>query len=174
MHFVHFSVNFPCYLMGNLHFSIFFVKFQCYSMGSLCFVIFSCYSMGIQELRSLGGWRRDGRRMDKRWTDGQTDRWTDGQMDRWTDRWMNIRKFTPVSYRTSALWGRCPRSVQQEPFIYEDIELLYNARNCKSPPQKTFVQQGLLRIKFITSIYKEEKKMKNRMPEFCQINGKDK
>ena len=22
---------------------------------------------------------------------------------------MDIRKFTPVSYRTSALWGRCPK-----------------------------------------------------------------
>ena len=30
---------------------------------------------------------------------------TDGQTDGWTD----VRKFTPVSYRTSALWGRCPK-----------------------------------------------------------------
>ena len=22
--------------------------------------------------------------------------------------WTDIRKFTPLSYRTSALWGRCP------------------------------------------------------------------
>ena len=31
---------------------------------------------------------------------------TDGRMDGRTDVW----KFTPVSYRTSALWGRCPKS----------------------------------------------------------------
>ena len=28
-----------------------------------------------------------------------------GRTDVWTDVW----KFTPVSYRTSALWGRCPK-----------------------------------------------------------------
>ena len=28
----------------------------------------------------------------------------------WTELWMDIWKFTPVSYRTSALWGRCPKS----------------------------------------------------------------
>ena len=33
--------------------------------------------------------------------DGRTDRRTDGRTDVW--------KFTPVSYRTSALWGRCPK-----------------------------------------------------------------
>ena len=54
------------------------------------------------------------------WGDGRTDKRTDGQMDGWmdgwtdgrTDGWMDGRtdiwKFTPVSYRTSALWGRCP------------------------------------------------------------------
>ena len=31
---------------------------------------------------------------------------TNGRMDGRTD----VRKFTPVSYRTSALWGRCPKS----------------------------------------------------------------
>ena len=25
-------------------------------------------------------------------------------------RWMDIRKLIPVTYRTSALWGRCPKS----------------------------------------------------------------
>ena len=38
--------------------------------------------------RGLGGGRMYGR------TDGRTDVW----------------KFTPVSYRTSALWGRCPKT----------------------------------------------------------------
>ena len=33
-------------------------------------------------------------------TDVRTDVRTDGRTDVW--------KFTPVSYRTSALWGRCP------------------------------------------------------------------
>ena len=34
-------------------------------------------------------------------TYGRTDVRTDGRTD--------VRKFTPVSYRTSALWGRCPK-----------------------------------------------------------------
>ena len=29
-----------------------------------------------------------------------------------TDRQTDVRKFTPVSYRTSALWGRCPKRVK--------------------------------------------------------------
>ena len=37
--------------------------------------------------------------------DGRTDGQTDGQTDGWTD----VRKFTPVSYRASTLWGRCPK-----------------------------------------------------------------
>ena len=27
---------------------------------------------------------------------------------------MDVRKFTPVSYRTSALWGRCPKRGEWE------------------------------------------------------------
>ena len=46
---------------------------------------FGHFSMGIWELRSFRGGRMDGR----------------------TD----VRKFTPVSYRTSALWGRCPKTI---------------------------------------------------------------
>ena len=87
-----FFVNFPCYSMGSLH----FVICPWYSMGTMYFpqffVNFPCYSMGIWELRSLGGWRTDGWRMDKHWTDGQTDRWTDGQMDGQTDRQMDEHK----------------------------------------------------------------------------------
>merc|ERR1711911_258050 len=74
-------VNFPCYSMGSLQ----VVIFPCYSMGSLHLVIFPCYSMEIRKLRRLGG------------TYGRTYVRTD------------VRKFTPVSYRTSALWGRCPK-----------------------------------------------------------------
>ena len=34
-----------------------------------------------------------------------------GGMDRWTDGWTDVRlKIPPVLYRTSALWGRCPKS----------------------------------------------------------------
>ena len=63
-------------------------------------------------------------------TDGQTDRWTVGWMDgwmdggtnRWMDRWTDgqmdrqkdIWKFTPVPYRTSALWGRCPKRTKKK------------------------------------------------------------
>ena len=48
------------------------------------------------------------------WKNGQTDGWKNGQTDRWTeertDGQMNIWKFTPVPYRTSALWGRCQKN----------------------------------------------------------------
>ena len=40
-------------------------------------------------------------------TDRRTDIRTDGRTDGWTDVW----KFTPVSYMTWALWGRCPKRV---------------------------------------------------------------
>ena len=46
---------------------------------------------GRVNLRPTGGGRKDGR----------TDRRTDRQTDVW--------KFTPVSYRTLVLWGRCPK-----------------------------------------------------------------
>ena len=36
-------------------------------------------------------------------TDGRTEGWKDGRTDVW--------KFPPVSYRTSALWGRCPKRI---------------------------------------------------------------
>ena len=52
--------------------------------------------------RALGG----------EWSERRTDRGKNGQTDgcteRRTDGRMDIWKFTPVSYRTSALWGRCP------------------------------------------------------------------
>ena len=54
--------------------------------------------LGLGELIKGPGWptggdvRKDGRK------DGQTDVW----------------KFTPVSYRTSALWGRCPKRGEEE------------------------------------------------------------
>ena len=51
--------------------------------------------------------QRDGRTEGR--TDGRTDGGTDGRTDGRTDRWADVRKFTPVSYSTSALWGRCPK-----------------------------------------------------------------
>ena len=39
-------------------------------------------------------------------TDGRTHGQTDGQTDNW--------KFTPVSLRTSAPWGRCPKHMMHE------------------------------------------------------------
>ena len=33
----------------------------------------------------------------------------DGRKDGWTDGRTDVSKFPPVSYRTSALWGRCPK-----------------------------------------------------------------
>ena len=38
-----------------------------------------------------------------------------GQMDVRTD----VRKFTPVSYRTSALWGRCPKRKKKRKTLAE-------------------------------------------------------
>ena len=80
------SCQFAILFNGNFTFFLVFIKFPCYSMGymhfSCFFVNFPSYSMGIWGLESFGG-----------------------GMDRRTDIW----KFTPVSYRTSALWGRCPK-----------------------------------------------------------------
>ena len=42
--------------------------------------------------------------------DGRTEGRTDGRTDVW--------KFTPVFYRTSALWGRCPKSIQTSYKLY--------------------------------------------------------
>ena len=39
-------------------------------------------------------------------------------------RWMDIRKFIPVTYRTSALWGRCPKSEK-------DIRCMFNRETGK-------------------------------------------
>ena len=35
-----------------------------------------------------------------------------GGMDGQTDGWTDVSKFPPVFYRTSALWGCCPKSQQ--------------------------------------------------------------
>ena len=44
-------------------------------------------------------------RLEKLWRGGDVR--TDGRTYVRTD----VRKFTPVSYRTSALWGRCPKRI---------------------------------------------------------------
>ena len=49
--------------------------------------------------------------------DGQMDGRTDVRMDRRMDIW----KFTPVSYRTSALWGRCPKSKTKSVRLLKEI-----------------------------------------------------
>ena len=61
--------------------------------------------------RRTDGWM-DGR-TDRR-TDGRTDGWIDGRTDGRTEGWMDGRtdghlKIPPVSYKDSALWGRCPK-----------------------------------------------------------------
>ena len=56
---------------------------------------------GRANLMLNGGGRTEGR------TDGRKDGWTDGRKDGRTD----VSKFPPVFYRTSALWGRCPKRI---------------------------------------------------------------
>ena len=80
----HFSVNFPYYSMGNLHFFYFFFKFSMLFNGKFAFCHFPMLFNGNMRLEKFPGGQD---------TDGQTDMW----------------KFTPVSYRTLALWGRCPK-----------------------------------------------------------------
>ena len=47
--------------------------------GKFVFCHFLMLFNGNSRIEKLGGgWRTDGRRMDKCWTDGQTDQWTDG------------------------------------------------------------------------------------------------
>ena len=43
--------------------------------------------------------------------DGRTEGGKDGRKDGRTD----VSKFPPVSYRTSALWGRCPKRRRKFP-----------------------------------------------------------
>ena len=88
-------MNFLCCSIGISYFFNFFINFPCYSMGILHFFNFPCYSMETWGSEALagGGNRRTYVR-------------TDVRMDVW--------KFTPVSYRTSALWGRCPKRIKQK------------------------------------------------------------
>ena len=104
--FLKFFVNFPCYLMENVHFSIvckfsmlFNGKFaSCHFPmlfnGKFAFCHFPMLFNGNLRIEKVQGG-----------TDGRTDIRTDGRTYVRTD----VRKFTPVSYRTSALWGRCPK-----------------------------------------------------------------
>ena len=60
---------------------------------------------------SSRAWRakiRPGRAHEGAWMANRGGGRTDGRKDGRTDVW----KFTPVSYRTSALWGRCPKRVK--------------------------------------------------------------
>ena len=53
-----------------------------------------------------GGWRRRRRRAKIRPETAELRLWWPG----WgTDGRTDVSKFPPVSYRTSALWGRCPK-----------------------------------------------------------------
>merc|ERR1712002_1360442 len=64
-----------------------FCKFSILFNGMFSFCHFPMLFNGNLRIEKLGGGRTDGR------TYVRTD----------------VRKFTPVSYRTSALWGRCPK-----------------------------------------------------------------
>ena len=44
----------------------------------------------------------------------------EGRTYTWTDVW----KFTPVSYRTSVLWGRCPKSGPTSVNLYSSILII--------------------------------------------------
>merc|ERR1711911_351928 len=75
-------INFPCYSMGNILFLL-FCEFSMVFNGKVAFCQFSMLFNGNLRLEKLWGGQ----------TDGRTD----------------ILKFTPVSHRTSAFWGRCPK-----------------------------------------------------------------
>ena len=84
-------INFPCYSIGNMHFFAFLLISMLFN-GKFAFCQFSMLFNGDLRLEKLWGGCMYGQ--------------TDGRMDVW--------KFTPVSYRTSALWGRYPkRKVRQ-------------------------------------------------------------
>ena len=120
-----------CVFDGNHAIFHFFVNFLCYSMGSLYFVNFPCYSMGIWGLRSFGGGRTYGRTYVR--TSGNSPLCPTGHRPfgaaarkRQNSHWISlviahkasnmpsqdIWKFTPLSYRTSALLGCCPKRVK--------------------------------------------------------------
>ena len=110
-----FFVNFPCYSMENVHFSIvckfsmlFNGKFaSCHFPmlfnGKFAFCHFPMLFNGNLRIEKVRGGR------------------TDGRMYVRTD----VRKFTPVSYRTSALWGCCPKMDTQFFSIDKKPPILY-------------------------------------------------
>ena len=82
--FVSFQIShqFSILFNGNFTFSLYSGQFSMLFNGKFAFCQFSMLFNGNLRIDSFGG----------------------GRMDVRTDVW----KFTPVSYRTSALWGRCP------------------------------------------------------------------
>ena len=95
--FFQFLVNLPCYSMGILHFSQFSSIFYVIQWEVCILSISHVIQWEFEAWEASGG--TDGR------TDGRTDGWTYIRTDVW--------KFTPVSYRTSALWGRCPKRIEE-------------------------------------------------------------
>merc|ERR1712002_1282636 len=69
-----------------------FCKFSILFNGMFSFCHFPMLFNGNLRIEKLGGGRTDGR------TYVRTD----------------VRKFAPVSYRTSALWGRCPKKEKKK------------------------------------------------------------
>ena len=97
LHFFQFTIKSPCYsirishsfdhqlsMLCNGKFA--FCQFSILFNGNFAFLQFPMLFNGNMRLRSFCGGGG--------WTDRRTDVW----------------KFTPVSYRTSAFWGRCPKS----------------------------------------------------------------
>ena len=82
---------------GNFIFFHFFFNFPCYSIRILYFFNFPYYLMGTRGSEALVG-------------GGQTYVWMDGRRYRRTDVCIDGRMCgnSPMSYRTLALWGRCP------------------------------------------------------------------
>ena len=52
--------------------------------------------------------------------DGKTDGRKDGWKERRAEGQMDISKFPPVSYRTLALWGRCPETTRYSKILWTD------------------------------------------------------
>ena len=112
--------------------------------------------------------RQTGKWMDgpmDRWTDGRTDGRMDGRTDGWTDGW----KFTPVSYRTSVLWGRCPKSVTKNNVNFSLFIMFSPARTglASMSTNETHVKvRATIGVNDLVGSYKAAAKFMNFGPQF--------
>ena len=123
----------------NFIFFSFLYQFSMLFNRNFAFLQFSMLFNGNMRLRGFGGGGC---------TDGRTDAW----------------KFTPVSYRTSALWGRCPKRNLNYSYIPS-----YNTR--EYPSIKRFFHVKFEESYMLTKIETPSLQQKNHWPFDFRYRG---